>query len=47
MGLAEVESLEGVGGGVNDLTRLWKCVEKSKGPHTQNRRGAHPSDANL
>jgi hypothetical protein len=30
MGMAEVEGLERVGGGVIGLIRLWKCVEKAK-----------------
>jgi hypothetical protein len=30
MGVAEVEGFEGVGRGVMDLLRLWKCVEKSR-----------------
>ena len=30
MRLEEVERLEGVGGGLIDLMRLWKCVEKLK-----------------
>jgi hypothetical protein len=30
MRLAEVAGLEGVGGEVNGLTRVWKCVEKLK-----------------
>jgi hypothetical protein len=28
MGVAEVEKFEGVGRGVMELIRLWKCVEK-------------------
>lgn len=30
MRVAEVEGLQGVGGGVIELIRLWKCVEKAK-----------------
>ena len=30
MGVAEVAGLEGVGGAVGSLIRLWKCVEKFK-----------------
>jgi hypothetical protein len=30
MGLAEVAGMEGLGRVVMGLTRLWKCVEKSK-----------------
>lgn len=30
IGVAEVEGLKGVGGGVIELIWLWKCVEKSK-----------------
>ena len=30
MGLAEVEGFEGVGRGLTDLIRLWKCAEKPK-----------------
>jgi hypothetical protein len=30
MMLAEVAGLEGVGGEVSGLIRVWKCVEKSK-----------------
>jgi hypothetical protein len=31
MGWREVEGFEGVGGGVMDLLRLWKSVEKRTG----------------
>ena len=31
MGWMEVEGIEGVGRGVMDLLRLWKCVEKGEG----------------
>jgi len=35
--LEEVERLEGVSGGLIDLIRLWKCVEKSKDPGSKRR----------
>lgn len=30
IGVAEVEGLKGVGGGVIGLIRLWKCVENGE-----------------
>jgi hypothetical protein len=30
MGVGEVVGREGVGGGVSEWIRVWKCVEKSK-----------------
>jgi|HubBroStandDraft_6_1064221.scaffolds.fasta_scaffold16084_7 hypothetical protein len=37
---AEVAGLEGVGGEVSGLIRVWKSVEKSKA-HPQKKRGGH------
>jgi hypothetical protein len=36
----EVEGLEGVGGEVSGLIRVWKCVEKPKHPRSKNEGGA-------
>jgi hypothetical protein len=47
MGVGEVAGMEGVGGGVSGLIRVWKCVENSISPvfDKPNRKSMHAARA--